>query len=203
MKSKNHVLRALALALLAVLPSVAQTDGKKGEVARTRDYNSEMFFATLEGLYRDGVANEDVDRILLVDPESREFAFFVPGCPICIPVLEACRVYRSRIGFVSYKINRDTLGGGLPAKVSARLRGQDLGIARTEVEALIARWQNYRFDSLKMSDAERHEWRSQMEMMAKQGGLMMERGAKTKITAITRDKGCAICEGALTGASDR
>src|SRR5437660_7208174 len=71
-----------------------------------------VFFAVLEGPYRDGVSNEVVDSIIpgkgRFDPEH-----FVYACPICHPAFEAFRLYRQREDFYGLKAPVNTFGPGL------------------------------------------------------------------------------------------
>src|SRR5436190_20481243 len=55
-----------------------------------------VFFAVLEGLYRDGVSNDVVDLIIPSDKNcSSQFDLehLVYACPICHPAFEALRLY--------------------------------------------------------------------------------------------------------------
>src|SRR5947207_11898373 len=73
----------------------AHTSAARGTWAESRT-SQLVFFAVLEGLYRDGVSNDDVDRIIppgkngkdTFDPEH-----FVYACPLCHPAFEAFRLY--------------------------------------------------------------------------------------------------------------
>jgi hypothetical protein len=72
-----------------------------------------LFFAVLEGLYRDGVSNDDVDLIIpptqsgkpRFDPEH-----FVYACPLCHPAFEAFSLYRKREAF--YGLRRLWISSG-------------------------------------------------------------------------------------------
>src|SRR4051812_345904 len=45
-----------------------------------------LFFATLEGLYRDGVSSADVGSLLATKGKDGGYLNFIYTCPICMPV---------------------------------------------------------------------------------------------------------------------
>ena len=72
-----------------------------------------VFFAVLEGLYEDGVGTDDVDRILAVDPKTKQPRLeehFVYSCPLCMPAFDAMVLYRSRPNFYGRKDSSDNFG---------------------------------------------------------------------------------------------
>ncbi|HEU4420465.1 MAG TPA: hypothetical protein VFT55_16125, partial [Planctomycetota bacterium] len=75
-----------------------------------------IFYAVLEGLYDEGVSTEDVDILLHQDPATRQYSYFVAGCPLCTPAIDALQLYRGRPKFYGRKEACDTFGTGLPAK---------------------------------------------------------------------------------------
>src|SRR5262249_30538104 len=54
-----------------------------------------IFYSTLEGLYEDGVSNQDVDQILL-RKDHQSYSHFIYACPICTTTIWALQAYRSR-----------------------------------------------------------------------------------------------------------
>src|SRR2546429_752891 len=65
-----------------------------------------VFFAVLEGLYRDGVSNDTVD--LIIPPGANGAARFEPehfvyACPLCHPAFEAFSLYRHRKEIFGFK----------------------------------------------------------------------------------------------------
>src|SRR5687767_454721 len=85
-----------------------------------------IFYAVLEGLYDEGVATEDVEILLHQDPATKQFSYFVHGCPLCMPAIDALQLYRGRPKFYGHKEESDTFGTGLPAKEREALRGDDV-----------------------------------------------------------------------------
>src|SRR4029077_3675969 len=81
-----------------------------------------VFFAVLEGLYRDGVANSDVDLIIPPGPNGQprfDPEHFVYACPLCHPAFEAFRLYRQRDDFFGLKAPVNTFGPGLDPALAA------------------------------------------------------------------------------------
>ena len=62
-----------------------------------------ILFAVLEGLYRDGVSTEAAASIAALDQESGIPLNFVYNCPLCMPALDAFRVYLERPDFLGKK----------------------------------------------------------------------------------------------------
>ena len=101
-----------------------------------------IFFAVLEGCYRDGVSNEAVDLILPKNPDTGGVVMehnFVYSCPLCMPVIEALRTYRVRTRFFD-KRARDTFGKGLPAEVMAKLAEPERKKRIPVLQALVSGW---------------------------------------------------------------
>ncbi len=113
---------ALALGALRAadsLPLSGPSDRLSDPVAQL------VFMAVLEGCLRDGVANEDIDLILPRNPDTggaKLEELFVWSCPLCMPVVDALRMYRERGRFLSDKAGRDRFGAGLAEGVRRRLR---------------------------------------------------------------------------------
>src|SRR5688572_10638658 len=106
-KSHGNRFLLLLVAAIAAVTVVAISMGGAGSPSNTNVHKSWpetragqlIFFAVLEGLYRDGVINGDVD--LIIPPgEGGKPAFdqetFVYACPLCHPAFEAFRLYRQR-----------------------------------------------------------------------------------------------------------
>lgn len=99
-----------------------------------------IFFAVLEGLYRDGVDTEVASAICVIEEPAGIPHNFVYGCPICTPALDAVRLYAARPGFYRDKIGRDTFGSGLDPALRQRLLSDDLGQRRKALQQLIEQW---------------------------------------------------------------
>ena len=93
----------ILMILLAVLLAASSADyafstASGGAKTESRENCRQMvFFAVLEGLYRDGVSSADVDVFLRKDKNEKGiegYIHFVYGCSICMPALDAFRSYR-------------------------------------------------------------------------------------------------------------
>ncbi len=119
-----------------------------------------VFMAVLEGCLRDGVANEDIDLILPRNPDTggaRLEELFVWSCPLCMPVVDALRMYRERGRFLSDKAGRDRFGAGLAEGVRRRLREGPRAARAAVLEELVAGWVRRRFALMRLADDERIE----------------------------------------------
>src|SRR2546427_11886559 len=125
-----------------------------------------VFFAVLEGLYRDGVSNEVVDSIIPPGKNGKDrfdSEHFVYACPICHPAFEAFRLYRQRGDFYGLKSPVDTFGPGLDHAVSVRLQRHDPEERRKAIEELIDHWVKQRLDLMRLAEAERQAITLEME----------------------------------------
>src|SRR4051794_38029157 len=98
----------LVLGLIVTLSQLSSADPPKSEAPKKEtkppaDWKEDpvckmVFFAVLEGLYEDGVANEAVDNIVgkTKDGKTEIRHTFVFQCPLCHPVYEAFRLYQHR-----------------------------------------------------------------------------------------------------------
>ena len=150
----------------------------------------------LEGLYRDGVSNEVVDKLIAIDEQTKYPANFVWACPACMPAYNAFRVYRARPEFLGDKGQRDTFGPGLPPAQIERLTAVDLPVSQKALEELIETWMKRRMEALRLTESERTEWRIQMEERRKQGMNYLEGYRKSLGGSYASMKTCPICEGA-------
>jgi hypothetical protein len=155
-----------------------------------------VFFAVLEGLYRDGVANDDVD--LIVPPNQRgepqfERQHFVYACPLCHPAFEAFRLYRNRQDFFGLKAPVNTFGDGLSEPIRAALRSRDAAERRHAIERMIKRWVTEHLDSMRPSDSERATITSQIEEGRKQGMNHLQQAADRSRSRTN----CPICDGSF------
>lgn len=186
---------ALASALLLLLPAAltAARPGGGSGCGTTLDYERELFFSVLQGLYRDGVTNDVVDA-LLVPNDANHPALFVPGCPICTPALNALLVYRMRPAFVGKKIHCDTFGPGLPEGVAAACTGPDLDQRFKILNGLVEGWVGEHLEGRRLTQDEAARWRSTMEEWRKKGmaGLAPQQVAGTDFSL----KACASCDAA-------
>jgi hypothetical protein len=194
----------LFLALVAFASFMALSPGNAGNGPgdnRPRSWTESrasqlVFFAVLEGLYRDGVKNEDVDIIIppgehgtpKFDPEH-----FVYACPLCHPAFEAFRLYRQRGDFFGFKARLDTFGPGLDNSVREQLRNADTSQRRKAIEGLISRWVAQRLQLMRLSPAEHDGITREMEQARKQGMGAL----KTTSHATESRTNCPICDGSF------
>lgn len=160
------------------------------------DPASQMIFqAVLEGLYTDGMSNDDVDCVIPLDPKTgtRNFSeHFVYACPLCHPAYEAFVMYRGRPEFFGRKETVNSFGKGLDAALSAKLHEQDKHVRLGVINKLIEGWVQRRLASMRLNDAERIEWGNRLALLRKQG---MNALSKAKLPL----KGCAVCDACVSG----
>jgi hypothetical protein len=154
-----------------------------------------VFFAVLEGLYTDGVTNEDVDTILGVDPKTKQQnmeANFVYTCPLCHPAFDACQQYRARRPFYGRKDSKDTFGKGLASEAERKLHSPKPDERRQAIQELIDTWVRRRLDDMRLTKGELEEWKQKIAEGREKGmaALKARPGDDPKST-------CPICEGAL------
>jgi hypothetical protein len=191
-----RIAAGVASALLVLLPAALTAPlpgGGAGCAKEAVDYESELFFAVLEGLYRDGVTNDVVEG-LLVPNDAGGAALFVPGCPICTPAFNAFLVYRTRPAFAGKKIDQDTFGPGLPEGVAAACTGPDMDARFKALNGLIEGWVAQHIKSRRLTADEAAEWRRIMEEWRKKGmgGLQQQQVAGRDFSLKT----CAVCDAA-------
>jgi hypothetical protein len=153
-----------------------------------------IFFAVLEGLYRDGVSNEDVDLIIPPGKSGKgnfDREHFVYACPLCHPAFEAFRLYRQREDFYGFKGRVTTFGSGLDATLTAGLHSPDAGQRRQAIEGLINRWVTARLEMMRLSNEERESITHEMQKGRKQG--MSGLKTSTQVGTLTRTN-CPICD---------
>jgi hypothetical protein len=171
-----------------------------------------VFFAVLEGCYRDGVTNQVVDQLLPENPDTggvRLEAHFVYACPLCMPALEALRTYRHRQRFLNDKAGRDSFGKGLPAGLLARLADPRHGQRLGALQELIAGWVQRRLELMRLPADERIAWNAAIAVRAAEGQRLLKdyrsqpSGDGIGLGDLYRDwpeDGCAVCNGALQAA---
>jgi hypothetical protein len=199
----RHAL-VLSLTLLPLGPGLERGAGAErlpdARAVETSDaYHQEIFFAVLEGLYRDGVSSEVARAITAVDPQSLQPSSFVPGCPICMPALDAFLLYLERPPFRGKKLARDTFGSGLPAEQVALLTGSDPRARREALRELMQRWVYEHLDRLRLDPVERGAWTRELAARAETGMAILA-GLQRSGDALYGDfDECPLCLGAEAG----
>jgi hypothetical protein len=117
-----------------------------------------VYFAVLEGLFRDGVPNDVVDLVInpARDLDNKVKHVFVLECDICHAAYEAFVFYRKRQVFQKSG-GRDTFGNGVKEQIVTGLKHED---ARTRVYALGAMmrpWILARVEQQKLSREKQEE----------------------------------------------
>lgn len=167
-------------------------------------FTQEIFFAVLEGLYRDGVQNEVVDRIIAVDEKTGWPENFVYSCPICTPAFDAFRAYRQRPGFSGKKLPMDSFGPGLSEEMVERIGSWDIALRHAAIQELVGGWIRHRMDDLRLSEEERGGWQQEMEKRRKIGmGFLQdyrEHGLGRTYAAM---KACPFCDAANEASGPR
>ena len=174
--------------------------GSPGALARAgptaADLEQLIFFAVLEGLYTDGVSNEVVDRLTELDEKANMPLHFIYSCPICMPALNALRVYQQRPRFFGDKAGRNTFGKGLSAEIQSRLLGENVG-KMAELQRCIERWVRVRLSTMRLRSEEQEQWTKLIEEARKKGQAALENFKKEgSVASYLSMKSCAMCEGA-------
>jgi hypothetical protein len=196
-------LLALAIALTPVLAPL-RIGGVGARPAPPKadfdPYHQGVFFAVLEGLYRDGVSTAAARAIAETDPVSGYPISFVQGCPICMPALDAFRLYIVRPPFES-KLPADTFGPGLPGQVEARLTGGDPASRRAELRIVVEGWVDAWLDRQRLGPRERETWNHGLADRAKQGMNILAGLRELGSGPYAYVKECPLCVGAEAGAA--
>lgn len=196
------------LLFLTLLAPVTQPDAHAvGEFYEPRSaaYQA-LFFAVLEGAYRDGLSSDDLE-IILTRREGRPYEYFVYGCPLCTPTVAALELYRNRPATLyGLKNVGSTFGSGLPAEIATGLRGEDAGERLTSIRHLLERWIETYLVSRQMDAGERIVWRNRIDAARQEGDRLLrqyrESGSVSMTAPAFAETGsCAVCSGAGEGAS--
>jgi hypothetical protein len=192
----THILFSLLLALMVGGAALTASGGTGPRAWVDSRVSQLVFFAVLEGLYRDGVKNEDVD--IIIPPGEHgapqfDRSYFVYACPLCHPAFEAFRLYRQRAPFAGLKSRADTFGPGLEDAVRAQLRSPKVEVRRAAIQGLITRWVEQRLDLMRLTAGERTALTHEMADARKQGMNMLHSFSSTDSTRTN----CPICDGSF------
>ena len=163
------------------------------QAASKDELRKTIFFAVLEGLYREGVSDSTVDELLKLDAETGRPVYFVYGCPICIPVYDALSVYRTRPVFYRDKGRRRDFS-------TTKDLEKSLSVAdRTEralgLQKMVFRMLESRLKSQRLTAEERTAWDQLLDAASDEGGKLLENYPEQAAWM----KSCPSCSGA-TGA---
>ena len=177
---------ALTLALGTLLSSpfaLAETEEKK-PVEENVVWNDDplcqfIFFAVLEGLYRDGVQNEVVDLVLGEGAEKQKKGeeikrCFVFKCELCHATYEAFRTYRSRPVFAN-SAGQSTFGKGVKAELIESLKSDEAGQRVFAMGKLVRPWIQQRVKSHRLTKEEQTKMQAALFVYIKEGSDLLDK----------------------------
>jgi len=187
---------ALVAALASALPHVPLDEPLHvplpmpgaNDVGITPSYRF-IYFAVLEGLYEDGVANDVVDSLTKTDASGMP-ELFVWSCPLCMPAFSAFKEYRERRMLDGFKSRADTFGPGLSEVVREAALAPYKSDRFETLGKLVERYIERRMKLLRFTEHELSEWRYQFEELRKQGM------ANARPEFLDEFKRCAVCDAA-------
>ena len=185
------------LALPTAKPPAAKTvDWKDDPVCQM------VFFAVLEGLYRDGVSDEVVECIVPKTPNLEQDPFrknFVPECPICHPVYEAFALYQKRPNFKDDN-KRNAFGKAeLSPEIVKAFQSKDLQTrVKQGVRPLVGKYVAAHLNKMNLSAEEKQEWSKKLLERVEQGTSLYTKFRATeegKLLGWSFYGGCGACTG--------
>ena len=174
-----------------------------GEPAKRENTEQLIFFAVLEGLYRDGVANDDVDIVLAKTKRkggAEGYINFVYGCGLCTPALDAFRTYRARPEFYARKGAADNFGTGLSKAQRALLRSSEAQTRLDLLQSLIQRWTDQRLDQKRLQDPERTDYEHDLAERRKEAMTRLQENRRGGFSLFSGTDNCAVCDGSVKAA---
>ncbi|MGE4601898.1 MAG: hypothetical protein AAEJ65_03225 [Planctomycetota bacterium] len=201
----SRLLLLLPLLVVACNSTTARMDQDSSVPVRASLPHEEarqlLFFAVLEGLYRDGVDTEVASAICVIEEPAGIPHNFVYACPICTPALDAFRLYAARPGFYRDKTGRDTFGSGLDPAVRERLLADDPGQRRKALQDLIEKWVDARVATSGFDEDKREALSMAFKEMRKEGMGLLQQFQSEQDPDIYLDfyrdwETCPSCDGA-------
>jgi hypothetical protein len=200
-----------ALLTFALAPFRAPAQEGAGEPKRFDEVYQFIFFATLEGLYRDGVSTGDIDSLLAREGFNGGYLNFIYTCPVCTPVECAIATYDKRPKIDRYKVENyqtteRTFGFGLPKETSEALRSKTASVRLGAVNELVSKWLSYRMEHSGFTDDQKKGLVEKLKKAREEGMRALQGFAKNangpesmKHFAAGYEGGdeCAICNAAL------
>jgi hypothetical protein len=184
---KLHLLTISLSFLFALQSPTLAADPKLGaekkSVAWQKDEMCQfVFFAVLEGLYRDGIQNEIVDAIIgdrVEKKEDKVKTHFVFRCELCHATYEAFRVYRNRPTFTDAK-GASTFGKGIDLKLLKDLRSKDARKRVYTMGALVRPWIMHRIEETRKTPEEKTAMKKKFTDYAQYGAKLLNAHKKAK-----------------------
>jgi hypothetical protein len=199
----------IASALLAIVifaganPLKAETSAKGFPLHHEIDGTSRfIFYAVIEGLYEDGLSNEDVAQILM-RKEKQSYFHFIYACPICTPTIWALETYRMRPErFYGLKMRGSTFGQGLPEDLKKQLYSEDANQRLIAINTLVQKWMKRRIAAMNLSKSERSVLVKALEQKRRDGMNVLkifreEKHLAENAPAYVDLEECAVCNGAV------
>lgn len=182
---KNTLIALFALAVC--LPLSAQDKPKPDAAKSNLEWQKEemcqfVFFAVLEGLYRDGVQNEIVDAIIgdkIEKKENKVKSHFVFRCKLCHATYEAFRTYRNRPAFMQTK-GASTFGKGADLALLKQLGSKDARTRIYSMGALVRPWIMHRIKETRKTPQEKTAMKKQFEQYAQEGANLLRTHKRAK-----------------------
>ena len=182
---KTTLIALFALALC--LPLSAQDKPKPDAAKSNLEWQKEemcqfVFFAVLEGLYRDGVQNEIVDAIIgnkIEKKENKVKSHFVFRCKLCHATYEAFRTYRNRPAFMQTK-GASTFGKGADLALLKQLGSKDARTRIYSMGALVRPWIMHRIKETRKTPEEKTAMKKRFEKYAQEGANLLRTHKRAK-----------------------
>jgi len=183
-------MKSILIALLALglsLPLLAQDKPKVDASKRNVEWQKEemcqfVFFAVLEGLYRDGVQNEIVDAIIgekIVNKDDKVKTHFVFRCKLCHATYEAFRTYRNRPAFMQTE-GTSTFGKGTNLALLKKLSSNDARTRIYTMGAMVRPWIMHRIKETRKTPEEKTEMKKQFMKYAQEGADLLRTHKRAK-----------------------
>ena len=183
MKSALIALFALGLCLPLLAQNLPKIDAAKRDVEWQKEELCQfVFFAVLEGLYRDGIQNEIVDAIIgekILKKDDKVKTHFVFRCKLCHATYEAFRTYRNRPAFMQTK-GVSTFGKGTDLAQLKKLRSNDARTRIYAMGAMVRPWIMHRIKETRKTPEEKTAMKEQFMKYAQEGSDLLRTHKKAK-----------------------
>jgi len=189
----RNLLAALALAL--PLCQATRLPAQDAPPPRQVEFEREIFYAILEGLFEVGPQDDVVDAITKVGADGTPLNF-VYSCPVCMPAMRAFLAFRVRPEFFALKGGSRDFGSGLSDEQRAAILGGDAVVRRKAVEELVYGFVRARMDLLRLTPEEREDWQRALKDMSDKGNSILESMKRAGNPAYQDFESCPMCDGA-------
>jgi hypothetical protein len=141
--------------------------------------------------------------LVATDSKSGAPLWFIQSCPLCMPAMNAIRVYAARPAFVGDKQARTTFGPGLSAEIRAGLASAEHRTRLDAFQSLITGWTANHLGRMRLTPEEHKVWQQWIGDMREKGNSILESYLEQGgpyAEAYRGWKQCAVCEGSNAGA---